>query len=172
MGKLFKAALTLTAAFLVLAASAWAGPEENPDRFFWGRVVNVQDGDTITVVRSNDSLDLVIIRLYGIDAPESGQAFGTQAASKLRRLVHKKIVQVEIMQKSDRYGRIVGIVKRDGDDVSMDLLYEGLAWVYPKFCRRDKPCKRYWAIARKAEKARMGLWKDKNPMSPWKWRKK
>ena len=43
---------------------------------FSGRVVGVSDGDTISVMRWSRAEK---IRLYGIDAPEKGQAFGNRA---------------------------------------------------------------------------------------------
>ena len=48
-----------------------------------GKVVGIADGDTITVLR--DGHDHVKIRLYGIDAPESGQPFG-KASSALETM--------------------------------------------------------------------------------------
>jgi len=43
-----------------------------------GRVVKVSDGDTITVLTATK--DQVKVRLHGIDAPESKQAFGENPA--------------------------------------------------------------------------------------------
>lgn len=42
-----------------------------------GQVIRVTDGDTIVVI--NEDREQVRIRLYGIDAPESDQAFGDEA---------------------------------------------------------------------------------------------
>ncbi|MDR3260216.1 MAG: hypothetical protein LBT78_00095 [Tannerella sp.] len=39
-----------------------------------GRVVKVQDGDTITILTSEK--EQIKIRLYGIDAPEKSQDYG------------------------------------------------------------------------------------------------
>src|SRR5262245_32173590 len=52
-----------------------AAPGSAPD--FTARVVGVSDGDTITVLR--DGRTQVRIRLWGIDAPETGQDFGARA---------------------------------------------------------------------------------------------
>ena len=38
-----------------------------------GKVVGISDGDTITVLQNKQQYK---IRLYGVDCPESGQAFG------------------------------------------------------------------------------------------------
>ena len=67
----------IAALFLILLpATALAGDE------YAARVVGISDGDTITVLTAQKKQ--VKIRLYGIDAPESGQDFAT-AARSLRR---------------------------------------------------------------------------------------
>ena len=68
------------------------------------KVVSVADGDTIKVLRDGRQ---VKVRLYGIDSPEKGQAFGQQAQGLTAALVAGR--QVDVEQKDvDRYGRIVG----------------------------------------------------------------
>jgi endonuclease YncB( thermonuclease family) len=74
---------------------------------FEGRVVGVQDGDTITVLDSSNENHR--IRLQGIDAPEKGQAFGSKSGQTLSQAVFDRVVTVE-RSKHDRYGRIVGKV--------------------------------------------------------------
>ena len=53
---------------IVLATTAQAD--------FTGRVVGITDGDTVRVMRGGEA---VKIRLHGIDAPESRQAFGSRS---------------------------------------------------------------------------------------------
>jgi endonuclease YncB( thermonuclease family) len=84
---------------------------------FEGRVVGVQDGDTITVLDSSNANHR--IRLLGIDTPEKGQAFGTQSKQNLSEAVFDKVVTIE-WSKHDRYGRIVGKVLLTGRDVCLD----------------------------------------------------
>lgn len=142
--------------------------EEEPSKVFQARVVEIQDGDTLTVVREN--LDLVKVRLYGVDAPEAGQPFGDQAAKKLKRLAHKKIVTIEAMQKRDRYGRVVGLVKHGGRDLGREMAKAGLAWVDPRYCDRRQTCNGYWAAVRQAQKQKQGLWRKPDQTPPWVWR--
>jgi hypothetical protein len=69
---------TLSALFaIILAAGALAKPAET----IVGRVVGVHDGDTITLLTPDRTQ--VKIRLNGIDAPESGQAFGEKSKQAL-----------------------------------------------------------------------------------------
>ncbi len=50
-----------------------------------GKVISIADGDTITVL--TDDRQQVRIRLYGIDAPEGGQAYGKKATQYVKRLL-------------------------------------------------------------------------------------
>ena len=63
--------LTLIAIVLFLIWSHVAKAGE-----FYGTVTRVSDGDTVTVTVGAER---VVIRLYGIDAPESNQEFGRDA---------------------------------------------------------------------------------------------
>ena len=122
-----------------------------------GRVVRVADGYTITVLASegtrpvassnrrrggvlvggierSDSATAVEhkIRLHGIDAPESGQAYGNAAKSHLSSLVAGRSVRVK-WKSRDKYGRIFGVVHVDGRDVNLEMLKAGYAWHYKRF---------------------------------------
>jgi endonuclease YncB( thermonuclease family) len=72
-----------------------------------GRVVNVADGDTVTVLDANHQQHK--IRLQGIDAPEKAQPFGQRSKESLSAMVFNKDVRVE-WEKRDKYKRIVGKV--------------------------------------------------------------
>src|SRR5258708_39073550 len=107
---------TIGALALVFATSC-SRPSSHPNRpanrsvdafgtpTFPGRVVAIADGDTITVLDSANTQHR--IRLAGIDAPESHQAFGDQSRLSLSEMIFGKDVSVSY-QKVDQYGRIVG----------------------------------------------------------------
>ena len=101
---------------------------------FEGRVVGVQDGDTITVLDSSNANHR--IRLLGIDAPENGQAFGTKSGQNLSQSIFNKVVRIE-WSKHDRYGRIVGKVMLQSQDVSLEQIRAGMAWHY-KYYQGDQ----------------------------------
>ena len=106
---------------LVLPCPAWA----------WsGKVVGVADGDTITVLRDREQ---VRIRLYGIDTPERGQAFGKKAKQFTSDMVYGKVVEVKVMA-TDRYGRTVAMIYADKTLLNEELVKAGLAWVYWQYC--------------------------------------
>lgn len=70
-----------------------------------GKVVGVSDGDTITVL-TNEKRQ-VKVRLYGVDCPESRQAYGTRARQSTSGHVFGKHVRVEVAdgRHRDRPGR-------------------------------------------------------------------
>ena len=77
-----------------------------------------------------------IIRLQGIDAPEHHQAFGTKSKEHLSELVAGKTVEVDY-SKYDRYGRVLGIVMVNGEDVNLEQVEAGMAWHYKKYQREQ-----------------------------------
>ncbi|WP_457573033.1 thermonuclease family protein [Desulfolithobacter sp.] len=129
-------------------------------------VVKVLDGDSLRVKKGNRILE---IRLYGIDAPEYGQPYGDKAKRFASQLLYKKTVSLT-SKDVDRYGRIVALVKSDGRLVNRELVREGFAWVYPKYCQEQPLCSSLKRLEYKARRARRGLWKAKNPVSPWRWK--
>jgi endonuclease YncB( thermonuclease family) len=137
---------------------------------FEGRVVGVQDGDTITVMDSSSANHR--IRLLGIDAPEKGQAFGTQSKQNLSDAVFNKVVTIE-WSKHDRYRRIVGKVLLNGRDVCLDQVTAGMAWHYKYYQDDQTPeDQQLYAAAEVAARAsKVGLWIDPNPLPPWDFRR-
>jgi micrococcal nuclease len=89
-----------------------------------GKVIGISDGGTITILTQD--MSSVKIRLEGIDAPESNQAFGSKAKDTLKALVGGKTVEVE-KSREDRYGRTLGFVVVDGINVNAKLLEDGWA---------------------------------------------
>jgi endonuclease YncB( thermonuclease family) len=132
------------------------------------RVAHVADGDTITVVAPDRRR--IKIRLYGIDCPESGQAFGARAKRATIKAVAGRDVVVRPMD-TDRYGRTVAVVSIPGDDESLNamLVGQGLAWVL-KLCTQEEICGAFRASERTARAEKRGLWADRAPMPPWRWR--
>ncbi|QBQ40544.1 thermonuclease family protein [Sphingobacterium psychroaquaticum] len=131
-----------------------------------GKVVRVADGDTITILDSNNTQ--IRIRFHGIDCPENGQDFGQVARRFTSDLCFGKKVKIDVKSK-DQYGRTVGIVwVQDTLNVNLELLRAGLAWHYKLF---DKST----IFAEAEQTARMekvGLWKQKNAVAPWLFRKR
>lgn len=135
-----------------------------------GRVVRIADGDTVTVLDAENAQHR--IRLQGIDAPESRQAFGTQSKKNLSTLIFDREVTVEF-DKTDQYGRIVGRILLDGKDINLEQVKAGMAWHYKEYQREQSPEDRelYARAEDEARGARRGLWADADPIEPSAFRK-
>lgn len=129
-----------------------------------GKVVAVVDGNTLEI--SGTDNETIRITLLGVDSPELEQEFGIEAKNYLEKLVLKKDVVVELKGK-DRKGNFLGVVKINGKvDAGIELLKAGLAWTDEK--NPDNALEGYRMWAQKKEK---GLWKQANPVPPWKYRR-
>jgi endonuclease YncB( thermonuclease family) len=132
---------------------------------FYVKVVGVSDGDTFTGL--TDEKQQVKCRIYGIDAPEKKQAFGSRSKQALSDLVFDKQVKIKIQNK-DRYKRaVVWVYAPDGKDVSAEMLKMGLAWHYKQYSKD----KEYASLENKARIEKKGLWIDKVTIAPWDFRK-
>ncbi len=136
-----------------------------------GKVIKVSDGDTITVLDSNNQKHK--IRLKGIDAPESQQAFGDISTQSLSELVYDKEVVVN-WDKKDKHYRILGKVIIDGRDANYEQLKKGLAWYYKQYEKdlNDEDKKKYSEAEEWARNYTEGLWADSNSIPPWEYRRK
>jgi len=162
----------IVAAFLLLAA-----PIAFADTLT-GKVVKITDGDTLYVLDAN--YEQHKIRLAGIDAPERKQAYGLASRKHLASIVANKQVTVKY-QKRDRYGRIVGkvllvvVFHTSGDeiDVCLEQVKAGFAWHYKKYQHeQSREDQKLYAVAEaNARDARLGLWRENNPMPPWEHRR-
>ena len=150
---------------IILLLPVFAGQAET----FSGKVVRVLDGDTAEVLDSTNTPHR--IRLVGIDAPENAQPFGTKAKQALLKLVGGQVVEVE-WSKIDKYGRMVGKLVGDGQDVNLAMVRAGLAWWYRQYAKEQSAADRglYEAAEAIAKAERRGLWVDPAPVPPWDWR--
>ncbi|QFH72826.1 hypothetical protein FR762_23975 (plasmid) [Enterobacter sp. E76] len=131
-----------------------------------GRVVRVLDGDTVEILQA--SRERTRIRLAGIDAPEKNQPFGQRSRQFLTRLVAQRHVRISGDER-DRYGRILGTVWLDGEDINAVMVRNGLAWAYRYRGKATEP--QYAEPEAGARAVKSGLWADPAPVEPGLWRK-
>ena len=130
-------------------------------------VSRIADGDTIIVERIGGQK--VRIRLYGVDCPELDQPYGKEAKNFLESFLVNSTVAIEDVE-IDRFGRLVALVYLgDGPTMQETLLEEGLAWVYPKYCKRAE-CLSWQKQEETARKLQRGLWESPDSVPPWVWR--
>lgn len=106
------------------------------------KVINVYDGDTITVVfnpfpDSSLSKDYKFsIRLAGIDTPELRdknkviKEYAKKIKSILENLILNKTCKLEVLEKFDKYGRILGIIYYNDLNINNYLVEKGYAKLY------------------------------------------
>jgi len=134
-----------------------------------GRVVGIADGDSLTLLDATNTQHK--IRLSGIDSPEKGQPFGEYCKKSLSDLAYDRIVDIE-SNKLDHYGRVIGKVLVNGQDVNLEQVRRGCGWHYKKYQNEQVLDDRlaYNAAEESARASRVGLWTNNEPMPPWEWR--
>lgn len=139
---------------LVISLSAWAD--------FTGKVMNVADGDTVTVLLEREQ---VKVRLVDIDAPEKGQPFGNRSKHALEALVKGQDVLV-VERGQDRYHRTLGVIYRGELNVNAEMVRGGMAWVFRRYTSDGS----LYPIEAAAREQRRGLWQEDIRVPPWEWR--
>lgn len=97
---------------------------------FTGTVTRVFDGDTITILTTENRS--IRVRLLGVGAPETDQLFGnvsTQALSSL--LLNKQILVID--HGYDKYNRLLGTVYQGNMNINAEQIKQGMGWVYRKY---------------------------------------
>lgn len=107
------------------------------------------------------------LRIQGIDAPETCQAYGDKARSALASRVLDQEVTVDTRGKDD-YKRTLAHVTFEKHDVGAWMVDQGYAWSY-RFRRDAGPYERLEAKARLAQR---GLWAAAQPVEPRVFRKR
>lgn len=131
-----------------------------------GVVINVTSGDIVTVWEKEKQYK---IKLYGIDTPEKKQAFGMKAKKFTANMVFNKSLTV-LPKDIDQYGRIVGVIYIAQKCLNEELVKNGLAWVYKKYCS-ESFCDKWLKLEKEARENKFGLWIDTGSVSPWDFKK-
>ncbi len=128
-----------------------------------GKITRVSAGDTVILLDSDNTQHT--IRLHGIDAPETGQPYGNKSKEYLSDLIAGKTVTVDV-KGLDQYKRTLGVIYLGEVNINAEMVRSGYAWNY-KYSKD----KYYIKLQEKAKAEKKGLWKEKNAIDPWQWRK-
>lgn len=128
------------------------------------KVISIKDGDTVVVLLENNIQKT--LRLAEVDCPENGQPFGKNAKKFTSNQVFGKTITF-VPTTTDRYGRTIAKIYYNGRYLSEEIIKAGLGWWYYQYSD-DQKLRKY---EEKARAKKLGLWKDKNAMSPWEYRK-
>ncbi len=133
---------------------------------FYGSVTKIIDGDSLVIVTNNRKIE---VRLYGVDAPEWDQPFSKKAKAWVRQRIYGRRVLVQ-PEYFDSYKRMVAIVQYDDQTLNGELVQAGLAWVYPRYCRK-KICTSWKGLEQSAKRQKIGMWSSTPPVPPWQWKR-
>lgn len=155
---------TLCLLFILLALPGLSPAAEK------ARFLNLIDGDSMLVEYKGRSQE---VRLIGIDAPEWGQEFGTQAKSYALSFCYGRALTLEFdVKRKDRYGRLLAYVYCDGKMLNEEMVRAGLALAVeykPNIKHQDRLSR----AQRRAESERRGFWlRGGLKETPAQWRKK
>jgi endonuclease YncB( thermonuclease family) len=163
--------------FLLLSFTSASGKE--PVRVFEAAVVEISDGDSITVQEHSGAR--IKVRLHGIDAPEvkkissktgqpqrEAQAYGEEALQALTTKIKGKQVRLEVMDTGKK--AMLARVWLDNRQINVEMLKDGFAWVSLKHFA-NQPSPEYLQAEDHARREQHGLWKQKNPQPPWEFKK-
>ena len=155
----------IASAFLVIATSAFAQTISNTRYTQTGVVTRVVDGDTVWVQTQGAGKPLKV-RIDGIDAPEICQTGGLQAQLALKNRVMGQSVVVT-SKAHDDFGRTVGQIHFQGQDVARWMVASGHAWVYSFRSKKSA----YSSEFARAQTARRGVFADAQAQEPRQFRK-
>ena len=133
---------------------------------FSAEVIGVTDGDTLTVRIGSSRPER--IRLAGIDAPEHGQAFGSDSQEHLWTLVSGKRVSLDCSGVVSYERSVCKVLLPNDEDVALDQVKAGMAWHYKQYQAQQTLFDRsvYAAAEDAAREGRLGLWADSPAIQP------
>ena len=132
-------------------------------------VISVHDGDTITVMKGQQRIR---VRLACIDAPEMSQRpYGEKSKEYLQtNLPDGSEVTLKI-KATDRYGRRVAEIYKNGRNINQSMVASGNAfvyWEYIKGCDRET----YSRLENGARFTQLGVWSTTGIIElPWEYRR-
>ena len=116
------------------------------------KIVYVVDGDTVEIAGGER------IRLIGIDSPERGQPYYSEARNKLTELVLNKEVRLEKdFTDRDRYGRLLRYIYVGNLFINLEMVRLGYAnsYTYPPDVKYQN---QILSAQQEARNAQVGLW--------------
>ncbi len=131
-------------------------------------VLSIGDGDTL---RIREGTRILNVRLACIDAPETSQApHGASARAQLQALAPVGSAVELRIKATDRYGRAVAELSRNGRNLNQALVASGAAFVYWQYiqgCDRQA----YGRLETEARFKRLGVWGISGGVQrPWDYR--
>ncbi len=140
----------ITILLFLLALSLTSACQRTCDTVY---VTEVIDGDTIVIEGGHR------VRYIGIDAPEKGAAYYTEAKLFNEKMVSCRKVRLERdISDKDEYGRLLRYVYVGGKFVNAEMVRQGYAWAkaYPPDIKYQVYLE---AMENEARQLRKGIWR-------------
>ena len=140
--------------------------------------VRTISGDTL-VLRNTRNQTIETVRLAGLAAPATGQAFSADAAYELQKLIDGSSLIVSAVGRDENSHLLVYVCVSDEpffkdwkyppckteDSINHSIVRDGLAWVDT----RQPAEPRLREAETLAKEDRVGLWQQLAPIPPWQW---
>ena len=151
---------------LTALATAWILACSLP--VFAAEITYFYDGDTVKIKdQSNNNIDYEYkLRITDIDAPERNQTYGKISRRALMDFCAETNIYVAISG-TDKYGRKLGKLLCNQQDVSIHMVKNGHAWFNNHYSMDYSLA----LLQDEARKNKLGLWQVQQPTPPWVWRK-
>jgi len=135
---------------------------------FTGRVVEITDGDTLILLIGRQHRT---IKIAAIDAPERYQAWGDPSRTNLSRLALNQTAVATCTQ-LDRSGNNICKLTVSTLDIGLEQIKDGMAWWFRQDANEQSAEDQsvYGSAELMAKLTRQGLWRDTNPIPPWRFR--
>ena len=115
------------------------------------QVIDITDGDTIKLKGD------IKVRLLGINTPEKGMLNAEKPEEYLKQTILNQKVQI-VHQGTDRYGRILGYIFLNNQNINQKILEQGYAHLY--YYDKDKYYQDMLQAETNARQQGIGIWKE------------
>ena len=124
---------------------------------FQARVIQVVDGTTVVV--ETQSKSQFHVRCLGAAAPSEQESFGVESKQRLSASVLGETVTIEYTKK-DENGNLLGSIRLNNQDVCLDQIRLGLAWLDPDAAAKlSSSERRLYATAESVARVNtVGIW--------------
>ncbi|VAX22074.1 hypothetical protein MNBD_NITROSPINAE02-690 [hydrothermal vent metagenome] len=172
--------LFMVALAIIAITSSYGISRESSKKYMWGKVISIQDGDTIVIEDDNGKRRRV--QLAYIDAPDMNpktrtkQPLHDESVKYLTGLLINKEIIIESFG-VDKFSRIKGMVFLNKLNVNQEMVTRGFAEIYHPVRKNPRSyIKEYTDKFQEAEKfakeRKIGIWGDADYVSPYQFRRK
>ena len=130
----------------------------NEDELEKAVVLRIIDGETVELQFSKQQFE--VVKLVHVDAPNEGERMYEQATQRLRELMIKdSVVEVEQAELTrNKVGQLLVYVWKDGTNVNLQLVQEGLARIAPVEHPNTKYLEAFYEGQSLAQSQHLNIW--------------